>query len=425
MTLWLSNLAAYSVQLAVLVGTAAALMAVLRVSVPGATLRFWQVVFASSLVWPGCQLWMNPDASHEVFAGGVLWSVASSSAAGMRAGVAAMNTGAATIVVAVLATGAAMRLSWLGLGLIRLRSIRAASEPAHALSSISVPLQQELCVTAEIRFSDAVNSPATIGTRHPIVLLPRHVRDLAPALQRAVLSHELIHVRRRDWLLALLEEVWCAVLWFHPAARALTSRLSLARETLVDEATIAHTRDRRAYAAALLAFSTARPRLLGVTALIGRRHLEQRIALITQEVSMPRSSLGVRLAVAASAVALATLATTASMTMGTTLQAQAEKVYRPGQDTGVSLPRVVKEVKPNYTPAAMQARIQGTLWMTVVVLASGDVGDVAVVKSLDTEHGLDQQAVDATRQWKFEPGTKEGKPVPVDVTIEMTFTLKK
>ena len=98
-------------------------------------------------------------------------------------------------------------------------------------------------------------------------------------------------------------------------------------------------------------------------------------------------------------------------------------MYRPGD--GVTLPRVVKEVKPVYTAAAMQAKIQGTVWMTVVVLSSGNVGDVAVVESLDTEHGLDRQAVDATRQWKFEPGTKAGKPVPVEVTIEMTFTLKK
>lgn len=159
MTLWLSNLAAYSVQLAVLVGTAAVVMAILRVNTPRATLRFWQAVFASTVLWPGYQLWMNPGASHEVFAGGVLWSVASSSAAEMRAGVAAMNPGVATLVVTVLATGAAIRLSWLGLGLIRLRSIRAASEPAHSLSSISVPLQHELRVTADIRFSDAVNRP--------------------------------------------------------------------------------------------------------------------------------------------------------------------------------------------------------------------------------------------------------------------------
>ncbi len=123
---------------------------------------------------------------------------------------------------------------------------------------------------------------------------------------------------------------------------------------------------------------------------------------------MPRFSLRVRLAVAAVAVAIVTLTTTSSIPMSATLQAQGEKVYRPGQDAGVTLPHVLSEVKPTYTPAAMQARIQGTVWMTAVVLASGAVGAVDVVKSLDAEHGLDQQAIDATRHWKFEPGTREG-----------------
>ena len=424
MTLWLSNLAAFSVQLAVLVATAAAFMSLLHVTRPRATLRFWQALFVCSLLWPGYQLWTNPGAPRDVLAGGVLWSAPSSRVAEIRAGVAAMNADLATLVVVVLATGIAIRLVWLGLGLIRLRSLRAASEPADSLASISVPLQQELHVTADIRLSDAVTSPATLGVRRPMVLLPRRVQELAPAVQRAVLSHELIHVQRRDWLLALLEEVWCAALWFHPAARVLTSRLNLARETLVDEATIAHTRDRRAYGAALLEFATARPRLLGTTALIGRRHIEQRIALITREVSMHRSALTVRIAVAAGAVALATITTTSSMPMGATLRSQAEKIYKPGRDSAVTLPRVVKEVKPEYTPAAMQARIEGTVWMTVVVLTSGDIGEVAVAKSLDVEYGLDQQAIDAVRQWKFEPAMREGKAVPVEVTIEMTFTLK-
>ena len=424
MTLWLANLASYSVQLAVLVATAVVLMTALGVNTPRPTLRFWQLLFASSLALPGYQLWTNLDASQEVSAGGVLWRVASGSVANIRPGE-TIYADWATVIVVALATGAALRLGWVGLGLIRLRSIRTGSEPALSLSAVSTALQDELGVTADIRFSDIVHSPATVGIRYPVVLLPRHVEDLAPALQRAVLSHELIHVRRRDWLPALIEEAWCAVFWFHPAARALTSRLGLAREMLVDEATIAFTRDRRAYAAALLEFSTPQPRLLGATALIGRRHLEQRIALLAQEVSMTRSSLVLRLAVAAFVVAVTTLATTAVIPIGATLQAQAQKIYKPGQDTGVTLPRVVREVKPVYTAAAMQAKIQGTVWMTAVVLANGDVAEVAVVKSLDQEHGLDQQAIDATRQWKFEPGTREGKPVPVEITIEMTFTLKK
>ncbi len=91
--------------------------------------------------------------------------------------------------------------------------------------------------------------------------------------------------------------------------------------------------------------------------------------------------------------------------------------------TGVSLPRVIREVRPNYTAEAIAARIQGTVLMTAVVLADGTVGDVTVTRSLDTVYGLDAQAVSAVKQWLFILGMKDGRPVAVRVTIELTFTL--
>ncbi len=423
MMLWLSNLVAYSVQLAVLVGTSAVIISALRVKTPRACLRFWQCLFAASVLWPTSQVWLNLDSSGERLAGGVLWSVASFAIAGMQVGAASSDTGWAAIVITLLAAGAVIRLAWLAAGLVKLQAFRANSELADDLEPLSASLARELGVRADIRFSGAVTCPATIGLRRPIVLLPHDVRDVSPAIQRAVLTHELIHVRRRDWLWALLEELWCAVLWFHPAARALASRLSLARETVVDEATIAHTGDRRAYAAALLEFSTARSRLFGATALIRRRHLEQRVALIAQEVSMSRHSLVIRMAVAVSITAGIAFATAVYAPISSTLHAETSQIYKPG--SGTTLPRVVREVKPHYTPEAMQAKIEGTVLMSVVVLATGDVGDVSVTQSLDTEYGLDEQSMDAVRQWKFEPGSRAGEPVAVEVTVEMTFTLKK
>lgn len=98
------------------------------------------------------------------------------------------------------------------------------------------------------------------------------------------------------------------------------------------------------------------------------------------------------------------------------------QVYQPGN--GVKPPRLAKDVKPQYTPEAKEARIQGSVWLEAVVLDTGEVGDVSVVKSLDTVYGLDDQAVKAMKQWRFEPGTKDGKPVAVRIDVEMTFTLK-
>ena len=99
-----------------------------------------------------------------------------------------------------------------------------------------------------------------------------------------------------------------------------------------------------------------------------------------------------------------------------------EQAYKPGN--GVTSPVLIKEVKPNYTEGAMRRRVEGVVEMSVVVLRDGTVGDdVRITKSLDEE--LDQQAIIAVKQWRFRPGTKDGEPVNVRVTIEMSFTLKK
>lgn len=101
--------------------------------------------------------------------------------------------------------------------------------------------------------------------------------------------------------------------------------------------------------------------------------------------------------------------------------AQTKEVYKPGKD-GVKAPVLVREVKPQYTKDAMDRKVQGSVEVKAVVLADGTVGDVEVTKSLDPD--LDQEAVKATKQWRFRPGTKDDKPVDVEVNIELTFTLK-
>ncbi len=134
-----------------------------------------------------------------------------------------------------------------------------------------------------------------------------------------------------------------------------------------------------------------------------------------------------RRAMTSAAIALtASIAITAAaidrFPMFATLQAAQLTVYSPGN--GVTLPQVVREMKPEYTEEAKAARIQGSVWIKCVVDENGDVSDIQVTHSLDTEYGLDQAAIDATRQWKFKPGRKDGEAVAVRITIELTFTLK-
>lgn len=96
--------------------------------------------------------------------------------------------------------------------------------------------------------------------------------------------------------------------------------------------------------------------------------------------------------------------------------------YRLGTD--ISPPRLLREVKPQYTAEAMRAKIQGTVLLEVVVLPDGTVGDARITKSLDPIFGLDEEAIKAARKWQFEPGTRFGQPVAVLVGLELYFTLR-
>ena len=89
-----------------------------------------------------------------------------------------------------------------------------------------------------------------------------------------------------------------------------------------------------------------------------------------------------------------------------------------------AMPSVVREVKPAYTADAMRAKVQGSVWLECIVMPDGTVGDVKVTRSLDPIFGLDQEAIKAAKQWRFRPGMRQGEPVPVIITIELTFTLR-
>jgi periplasmic protein TonB len=94
-------------------------------------------------------------------------------------------------------------------------------------------------------------------------------------------------------------------------------------------------------------------------------------------------------------------------------------VYRPGH--GVKAPKPWYTPEPAYTDKARREKISGSVTLRVVVTAEGKVGDVRVLKSLD--ESLDKQAISTVRTWKFVAGTKDGKPVAVEIAIEVAFLL--
>jgi len=100
---------------------------------------------------------------------------------------------------------------------------------------------------------------------------------------------------------------------------------------------------------------------------------------------------------------------------------QNRTVYKVGVD-GVTAPSIVYKVNPSYTPEAKEAKIQGTVVVTAIVNALGRADDIQVTRSLDSH--LEANAIASLSQWLFKPGTKDGQPVDVAVTIEINFKLK-
>ena len=76
---------------------------------------------------------------------------------------------------------------------------------------------------------------------------------------------------------------------------------------------------------------------------------------------------------------------------------------------------------PEYSKQASSAKYQGTCLLALTVGADGLTKNVRVLSGLGM--GLDEKAVEAVQKWKFEPGMKDGKPVAVELAIEVDFHL--
>jgi periplasmic protein TonB len=88
---------------------------------------------------------------------------------------------------------------------------------------------------------------------------------------------------------------------------------------------------------------------------------------------------------------------------------------------GVSAPQLVFAPDPEFSDEARRAKYQGVCVVSLIVDAQGNPQRVQVVRHLGM--GLDEKAVEAVRQYKFKPATLQGKPVPVEVNIEVNFRI--
>jgi TonB family protein len=328
------------------------------------------------------------------------WSVAITVPAGMSAG--SVHSGATAL------ANWALILMWLWALGASVMALRAAGGWFLFWRARRRSLPLSFAENAQVRIAD-VGTPLTCGVLWPLILLPQSARDWNSDRLRAVLLHESAHVRRRDCLAKYVALVSRAILWWNPLAWMLASRLNQEQELACDEAVLAAGVAPRDYAKMLL--DTAREcstSLLLGCAMSSSSALRTRLDRLSGW--RPESSGATR----RTAIAIPLLL------MLMTGVSFAEKIYHVGP--GIVPPKLLVRHEPEYTEEARAAKIQGPVVLSMVVGVDHFAHDIKVVQPLDA--GLDANAVAAIRTWRFQPGTKDGKPVAVRAMVQVNFRLQ-
>ena len=260
-----------------------------------------------------------------------------------------------TLGLVTLIVGVAARAVWLAIGFFRLGRLTRRAVPVESAEYAMV--QEQLGTSAAISEVDRLAQPVTFGFRRPTVLLPDTLAVAPTSLRRAVVTHELFHVRRGDWLSLLGEEAVRTVFWFHPAVHWLTSSIQLAREEMVDELTVRATGDRRAYMQALLAFADTGG-LRPASAFAHRRQLFHRILSVSKERVMSAPRIVMSVAAVAVGVSVASWYASSAFPILTASRIEPPAVGRPPIDDGwlIAEPQFVTVAAPGQRGSASSDR---------------------------------------------------------------------
>jgi TonB family protein len=288
---------------------------------------------------------------------------------------------------------------------------------------------------------ESAMEPGIFGIVRPVLVWPATISEhLQDSHLRAILAHEVSHVRRRDNLAAAMHMAVEAIFWFHPMVWWLGARLLEERELACDEEVLQLGNSPSIYAESILKtceFCVGAP-LACVSGVTGAE-LKKRIVRIMTPNQAEKLSSGRRLLLASVGVVsvvgpvlfglwnaprLRAQSPQASHPTDATIQSSSEntaaqQIYHVGGD--VSAPKLIFAPDPQYSEEAKRAKYQGLCVLSLVVDAGGNPQRVQVVRHLGK--GLDQKAVEAVKQYKFEPAMLHGKPVAVEVNIEVNFRL--
>jgi hypothetical protein len=181
---WMDNLIAYSLQMAILAAAGTLLVYLFRLRVPRVCFLYWQILLLVCLILPGTQSWKHAvQLQTAATANALVYDIPTQIAV-----VPARPSFSITpeIIGLAIGAGACLRLLWLVFGYLRLRNVLRRSQFLSAKPPAGGSLSSRIGARVRFFLSNEIDSPATFGVRNPVVIMPGSFDGLSEACREAV-----------------------------------------------------------------------------------------------------------------------------------------------------------------------------------------------------------------------------------------------
>ena len=283
-----------------------------------------------------------------------------------------------------------------------------------------------------IAASSRVFSPVTMGLRQKLLLLPVAMVDVLPNGDlETVIAHEFAHMQRNDFMKNLFYELLSLPVAYHPLLWATRARVMESREMICDQMAAAMS-GRKEYARSLLRMASllvpGKPTTPHTIGIFDTNVFERRLMNLTEKQKEIQGVRRMAIVAACAVLGLATCGTALALGMHANAVSEGgSSSSHPRRQSRLRFPAAVMsgnlltKAVPVYPPAAKEAKIQGTVVLSVIIGEDGNVKNIQVVSG---PNELQQSSIDAVRQWTYKPYLLNGDPVEVKTTVNIIYSLQ-
>ncbi len=429
-------------QVALVFVAAAAAARLLRRTGPRMEHRVWVIALLLEVVLPACDLpvaafWRSLYSFALWFSHGVPATtqirVAIGPAIVMRGGALHLPPTLLAAIAVLYACSLlyfAGRLAW---GLWQTHRMLRASQPVtltgDAALSWTRHAAQASLGAVEIATSPLLSSPVTIALRRRVLLVPpSFFQSVSSGDLDAVFAHELAHIRRHDFLKNLVYGLVSLPIAWHPLLWLTRSRLAESREMVCDSIAAQAVAGPERYARSLLRMASllsahTPDRTLHAIGIFDAHTFERRIMKLTRNAVEVRGARRIVIVAACTVVALATCVSALALHMNLNTPEETAPAKPNRIHVKIDNLKILTRVAPVYPAQAKidKDTVNGKVALAVVIGKDGAPQNIRVAESLRSDY--DESALDAVKQWRWQPYLLNGEPIEVETTINIIYSI--